>query len=85
MSSDHNSSILWKDRKHILWFPFTFEKYRVANGRIYCHHGLINQREHECLLYRILDITLKRSLAISSAVQAQLPCARPMIRTRCLS
>ena len=60
--SIENTTTLWHDRKHILWFPFTFEKYRVANGRIYCQHGLINQKEHECLLYRILDISLKRSL-----------------------
>ena len=62
MSEEKKSTVIWKDRKHILWFPFSFEKYRVANGRIYCQHGLVNQREHECLLYRILDISLKRSL-----------------------
>ena len=53
---------LWKDRKHYLWFPFSFEKYRIANGRLYCQHGFFSQKEHECLLYRILDISLVRSL-----------------------
>ncbi|HIZ44400.1 MAG TPA: PH domain-containing protein [Firmicutes bacterium] len=53
---------LWKDRRHILWFPITFDKYRVENGRLYCQHGLFSQREHECLLYRILDISLTRTL-----------------------
>lgn len=60
--STENNTTLWHDRKHILWFPFTFEKYRIANGRIYCQHGFLNQKEHECLLYRILDISLSRSL-----------------------
>ncbi len=52
---------LWKDRKHILWFPISFEKYRIANGRLYCQHGMFRQSEHECLLYRILDISLTRT------------------------
>lgn len=52
---------LWKDRKHFLWFPFSFTKYRVANNRLYCQHGFFRQQEHECLLYRILDISLTRS------------------------
>ena len=62
MDNDNIMPTLWKDRRHILWFPITFDKYRIANGRIYCQHGLINQREHECLMYRILDISLTRSL-----------------------
>ena len=62
MDNDNIMPTLWKDRRHILWFPITFDKYRIANGRIYCQHGLISQREHECLMYRILDISLTRSL-----------------------
>lgn len=52
----------WEDRRHILWFPITFDKYRIARGRIYCTHGLLKQEEHECLLYRILDISHVRTL-----------------------
>lgn len=62
MSNEYSNPTLWHDRKHILWFPFTFEKYRIANGRIYCQHGFFNQKEHECLLYRILDISLSCTL-----------------------
>lgn len=54
--------VIWSDRKHFLWFPWTFEIYRIANGRIYCRTGLINQEENECMIYRVLDISLKRSL-----------------------
>ncbi len=53
---------LWKDRKHHLWFPLSFTKYRVQNGRLYISTGLLSSREEECLLYRILDITLTRTL-----------------------
>ena len=52
---------IWKDRRHILWFPIGFDKYWIENGRLYCRHGMISQKEHECLLYRILDISLSRS------------------------
>ena len=53
---------LWTDRRHILWFPWTFDVYRVANGRIYCRKGLFNQEENECMIYRVLDVSLKRTL-----------------------
>lgn len=53
---------LWRDRRHRLWFPFSFERYYIANSRLYCSHGLLRQDEHECLLYRILDISLRRTL-----------------------
>lgn len=53
---------LWRDRRHVLWFPFSFDRYYIANGRLYCRHGFLRQDEHECLLYRILDISLRRTL-----------------------
>lgn len=56
------SDIIWKDRSHFMWFPIRFEKYYVRNNRIYCIHGLLNQKEHECQLYRVLDLSLQRTL-----------------------
>lgn len=53
---------VWRDRRHILWFPWTFDTYHIANGRIYTSKGLINVEENECMLYRVLDISLKRTL-----------------------
>lgn len=61
-ANTNTSETMWEGRRHILWFPFTFDKYRIANGRIYCQHGLLSQQEHECLIYRVLDISLTRSL-----------------------
>ena len=26
---------IWEDRKHHLWFPLSFTKYTVGNGRLY--------------------------------------------------
>ena len=53
---------IWQDRKHHLWFPLSFTKYSVENGRIYTNSGFLSSREDECLLYRVTDITLTRSL-----------------------
>lgn len=56
------SEIVWSDRKHRLWFPLSFTKYSIGNGRIYINTGLLTSREDECLLYRVTDITLTRSI-----------------------
>lgn len=58
-----NNEIVWKDRKHFMWFPITFTKYTVRKGRIYIDKGLINSVQDQTLLYRITDIQLRRSLA----------------------
>ena len=55
--------IKWEDRKHFMWFPFSFTKYQLGNDRIYSQKGLLNTKYDEVLLYRIVDITLQRSLA----------------------
>lgn len=52
----------WSDRKHFLWWPITFTKYRVEDGRIYITTGLFSTKEEECLLYRIMDISFERTL-----------------------
>ena len=44
---------IWEDRKHHLWFPISFTKYTVGNGRLYVNSGFLSSRE---------DITLYRSL-----------------------
>ena len=54
--------VLWNDRKHHLWFPLSFTKYKGDAERLYINKGLLSSREDECLLYRILDVTLTRSL-----------------------
>ena len=58
-----SGSIKWQDRKHFMWFPFSFTKYQLGNDRIYSQKGLLNTKYDEVLLYRVVDITLQRSLA----------------------
>ena len=54
--------MIWKDRKHHLWFPLSFTKYSYANNRIYTERGLLRTHYDEVLLYRVIDISLDRTL-----------------------
>lgn len=53
--------MLWYDRQRVMWFPFTFTKYWIKNGRFYSQKGFFNTKYDEVLLYRIVDISLTRT------------------------
>ena len=61
MAETNSSTVIWKDRKHFMWFPFSFTKYSVQNDRLYTQTGLFSTSFDEVLLYRITDIRLSRS------------------------
>lgn len=56
--------ILIKERKRWIFFglPFTFTTYTLDERRLIINSGLLTSVEDETLLYRVVDITLKRSL-----------------------
>ena len=54
--------IVWQDRKHWLWFPFSFTKYTIKNDRLYVDAGLFKTVSDETLLYRVTDLRLERTL-----------------------
>lgn len=60
--ADH-TDYLWKDKKHHLWFPLSFTTYYVENERLMIREGLLNTILEETLLYRIVDLTFRQSLA----------------------
>lgn len=60
--SNQNTDCIWKDRKHFMWFPFSFTKYEVKDERLFIQKGLLNTSFDETLLYRITDIKLTRTL-----------------------
>ena len=62
-NNDLTEEIIWKDRKHFMWFPITFTKYELTEERLYSQHGFFNTHYDELLLYRVLDICLERSIA----------------------
>jgi hypothetical protein len=62
MAYDKNE-VIWKDRKHFMWFPFSFVKYEIKNERLYEQKGFFTTTYDEVLLYKVIDMTLKQSLA----------------------
>ncbi len=63
--AEHNKTqeILWKDRKHFMWFPWSFTKYYIQNDRLMLESGLFHTTLDETLLYRIVDLTMHQSFA----------------------
>lgn len=57
-----NDNILWKDRKHHLWFPISFTTYFIENDRLMIKTGFLSTQMEETLLYRIVDLTCRQSL-----------------------
>lgn len=56
---------LWQDRKRWTFFglPFTFTRYSVNEERFFISKGFLNVTDDEVRLYRIMDISVRRSLA----------------------
>lgn len=59
------NDLLWHDRKRWTFFglPFTFTRYSVNKERLFISKGFLNVNDDEVRLYRIMDISLKRTLA----------------------
>ena len=54
---------VWKDRKRIIFaLPLTFTTYALTKEKLLIRTGILNTKEEEIRLYRIMDVTLKRSL-----------------------
>lgn len=52
----------WQDRKRTLFgLPWSFTKYRMTEEKLFVISGLFNTKHEEIRLYRILDVTLRRT------------------------
>lgn len=55
--------VIWKDRKRTIFgLPLSFTRYSVYEKKLIIDTGFLSRHEDEVRLYRILDVTLKRSL-----------------------
>ncbi len=55
--------LVWKDRKRTLFgLPWSFTRYSLSEERFFLSTGLLNTKEDEVRLYRILDLQLNISL-----------------------
>lgn len=58
-----NKGIIWKDRKRpIFGLPLSFTKYTLLEDKLLIDTGLLATKQEEIKLYRIMDLTLKRTL-----------------------
>ena len=53
---------LWTDKKRpFLGLPISFTRYTLSEEKIIIETGFFNKKEEEIRLYRITDVTLRRS------------------------
>ncbi len=63
MSKNPKPNYVWSDRKRIIFgLPWSFTKYCVTEKKLLIITGVLNKQEEEIRLYRIMDVTLRRSL-----------------------
>lgn len=57
-----DKEIIWKDRKRTIFgLPWSFTKYSLSKDRLFIEKGIFNVTEDEVRLYRIVDVSLKRT------------------------
>ena len=56
------SKIFWADRKRYLGMPLSFTRYGLSEDRLFMSIGFFSVRDEEVLLYRIRDISVRRTL-----------------------
>jgi uncharacterized membrane protein YdbT with pleckstrin-like domain len=60
---ENGVEMVWKDRKrNALGLPWTFTIYSLSEDRLFVKSGLLRTVENEVRLYRILDLSLSRTL-----------------------
>lgn len=53
---------IWRDRKRIFGMPLSFTRYALSEDRLFLSVGFLSIKDDEVLLYRIRDITTRRTL-----------------------
>ncbi len=58
-----NTEYKWRERKRTIFgLPLSFTVYKLTEEKLLVETGFFNINQEEVRLYRILDVTLKRSL-----------------------
>ena len=53
---------LWKDRRRRMGMPLSVTRYALTEDRLFLSVGFFSMKDDELLLYRVRDITTRRSL-----------------------
>lgn len=60
---ENNTEKIWKERKrNALGLPWTFTTYALTEDRLFIKTGFFKTVEHEVRLYRILDLSMSKTL-----------------------
>lgn len=59
LKKDYGDNILWFGRKHILGMPISLTRYILTDTTLYTSVGLLNVKEDEIELYKVLDRQLR--------------------------
>lgn len=63
MSEVKETQYVWTERKRTIFgLPWSFTKYKLTDEKLMIKSGFFNINEEEIRLYRIMDMTLERSL-----------------------
>lgn len=58
-----NINSIWQDRKRpIFGLPLSFTKYILLEEKLLINTGILSFKQEEIKLYRIMDLTLKRTI-----------------------
>lgn len=53
---------IWRDRRRRMGLPLSFTRYALSEDRLFLSVGFFNLKDEDVLLYRVRDLSLKRSL-----------------------
>lgn len=56
------ANYIWTDRKRFLGMPLSFTRYALSEDRLFLSVGFLSIKDDEILLYRVRDITTRRTL-----------------------
>ncbi len=56
------SQYFWTDRKRYMGMPLSFTRYALSQDRLFLSVGFFSVRDEEVLLYRVRDISVRRTL-----------------------
>lgn len=59
----NKKEMVWQDRKRTIFgLPWSFTKYKLYDDKFQICTGFLSRKEEEIRLYRIMDLTLQKSL-----------------------
>ena len=63
MAKKSSANYVWSDKKRPLFgLPLSFTTYKLTEEKLMIDTGFLSKNEEEIRLYRIMDLTLKRSI-----------------------